>query len=149
MTTNNQIDISNQVISMDKEYVTREGKKVRILCTDNYANPMYPVVAIIADGDIYSFAKNGKYIVIDEVNDLDLIDIETYNKSQFKEGDTLIVCVYKDMMKYMRVFSHFDGDGDCCCFDDGKQSGDVTIWKHYRKATEEEIAITFQSFSSL
>ena len=53
------------------------------------------------------------------------------------------------MMKHMSVFSHFDGDGNCCCFDDGKQSGDVTIWKHYRKATEEEIAITFQSFSSL
>ena len=148
MTDNNQIDISNQVISMDKEYVTRDGRKVRILCTDNYKNTEYPVVAIMPNGDVLLFAKNGKYNGI-STSSLDLICTETHNKSQFKEGDILIVCVSKDMMKYTRVFSHFDGDGNCCCFDDGKQSGDVTIWKHYRKATEEEIAITFQSFSSL
>ena len=146
MTTNNQIDISNQVISMYKEYVTREGKKVRILCTDNYANPMYPVVAIIADGDIYSFAQNGKYIEIDGVNDLDLIDIETYNKSQFNQGDILIVGVYGIIINYMRVFSHFDGYGHCCCFDSGMQSGNVVAWDYYRKATEIEIATALQSF---
>ena len=148
MTDNNQIDISNQVISIHKEYVTREGKKVRILCTDNYANPMYPVVAIIADGDVYSFAQNGKYIEIDGVNDLDLIDIETYNKSQFKEGDILIVGGYETKMNFMRVFSHFDEYGHCCCFDSGMQSGDVVAWDYYRKATEMEIATAFLAFDT-
>ena len=148
MTNSNQIDTSNQIISMDKEYVTRDGRKVRILCTDNYKNTEYPVVAIMPSGDVLLFAKNGEYNGI-STSSLDLIYTETHNKSQFKEGDILIVCASKDMMKHMRVFSHLDGDGNCCCFDDGKQSGDVTIWKHYRKATEEEIAITFQSFRSL
>ena len=145
MSTDNQININNQVISINNTYVNRKGEKVRILCTDNYTNPEYPVVAIVGDGDIGSFTKNGRYINTDEPCDSDLIDIETYKKSQFKEGDILIVGISKNTMKYMRVFSHFDDNGHCWCFDGGIQSG----WGHYRKATEEEIDITFQSFSPL
>ena len=80
MTDNNQIDISNQVISMDKEYVTRDGRKVRILCTDNYKNTEYPVVAIMPNGDVLLFTKNGEYSGI-STSSLDLIYTETYKKS--------------------------------------------------------------------
>ena len=146
MSINNQIDISNQVISMNNGYVTRKGEKVRILCTDNYANPEYPVVAIVGDGDISSFTENGRYINTCSPCDYDLIDIETYNKSQFNQGDILIVGVYGIITNYMRVFSHFDGHGYCCCFDSGMQSGDVVAWDYYRKATEIEIATALQSF---
>lgn len=145
MTDNNQIDISNQVISMDKEYVTRDGRKVKIIYADNYRNTGYPVVAIMPNGDVLLLTKNGKYNG-DITSRLDLIDIETYKKSQFKEGDILIVGGHETRMNYMRVFSHFDGDGNCCCFEDGRQSGDVTIWEHCRKATEIEIATALQSF---
>ena len=98
MSINNQINISNQVISMGKEYVTRKGEKVRVLCTDNYGNAAYPVVAITNGGDIYSFKENGSYLDVEEPSDYDLIDIWTYKKSQFKEGDILIVGVFKDTM---------------------------------------------------
>lgn len=145
MSTSNQIDISNQVISMNNAYVTRKGEKVRILCTDNYANPEYPVVAIVDDGGISSFTENGQYITSTPC-DSDLIDIGTYNKSQFKEGDILIVGVFETNMNYMRVFSHFDEYGYCCCFDSGMQSGDVVAWDYYRKASEEEIATAFLDF---
>ena len=145
--TDNQIDISNQVISMDKEYVTRKGDVVRILCTDNYSNPEYPVVAIVADGEIRSFAKNGKYVNCTEPNNYDLIDIWTYEKSQFKEGDILIVGVYEDQMHFMRVFSHFDDDGYCYCFLDGMRSGMLSTWEYCRKATEEEIAKALLAFT--
>lgn len=147
MSINSQIDISNQAISMNNAYVTRKGEKVRILCTDNYANPEYPVVAIVGGGDIGSFTENGRYIDTGRPCDSDLVDIETYNKSQFKEGDILIVGGFKDTMKNMRVFSHFD-DEHCCCFDSGMQSGPVVVWDHYRKATEEEIARAFLAFHS-
>ena len=146
MTDNNQIDISNQVISMDKEYVTRKGEEVRILCTDNYANPEYPVVAIIGGGDIGSFTENGRYIDAGSHCDFDLIDIWTYKNSQFKQGDILIVGVYGIITNCMRVFSHFDEYGYCCCFDSGMQSGDVVAWNDYRKATEIEIATAFLAF---
>ena len=39
MTTNNQIDTSNQIISTDNEYVTRDGRKVRILCIEHKKQP--------------------------------------------------------------------------------------------------------------
>ena len=148
MSINNQIDISNQIISMDNVYVTRKGGKVRILCTDNYANPEYPVVAIVGDGDIGSFTENGRYIDTGRPCDSDLIDIGTYKNSQLKQCDILIVGVFKDTMTHMRVFSHFDDDWNCCCFDSGMQSGDVVVWDHYRKATEEEIARAFLAFHS-
>ena len=146
MSINNQIDISNQVISMNSGYVTRKGEKVRILCTDNYDNPEYPVVAIIG-GDICSFTKNGWYIEAGSHCDFDLIDIETYKNPQFKQGDILIVGVYGIITNYMRVFSHFDEYGHCCCFDRGMQSGDVVACDYYRKATEMEIATALQSFN--
>ena len=146
MTTSNQIDITNQVITMDGKYVTRDGRKVRILCTDNDSNSEYPVVAIIGDGDISSFTKNGKYFEYEALCYSDLIDIDTYKKSQFKQGDILIVGVFKDNMKCMRVFSHFDEYGNCYCFDSGMQSGDAVVWDYYRKATEIEIATAFLAF---
>ena len=144
----NQIDISNQIISMNNGYVTRKGEKVRILCTDNYTNPEFPVVAIVGDGDIGSFTKNGLYIDTGSPCDSDLIDIWTYKNSQLKQGDILIVGVFEYTLNHMRVFSHFDVYGHCCCFDSGMQSGDVIIWDHYRKATEEEIARAFLAFHS-
>ena len=146
MNINNQINISNQVISMGKEYVTRKGEKVRVLCTDNYGDAAYPVVAITNGGDIYSFKENGSYLDVEEPSDYDLIDIWTYKKSQFKEGDIIIVGVFKDTMDYMRVFSHFDEYGHYCCFNSGMQSGDVIGWDFYRKATEIEIATAFLAF---
>ena len=142
------MSINNQVISMNNEYVTRKGEKVRILCTDNYANHEFPVVAIVGDGDIGSFTKNGRYIDTGSPCNFDLIDIETYKNSQLKQGDILIVGVFKDTMYHMRVFSHFDDDWNCCCFDSGMQSGDVIICDHYRKATEEEIARACLAFHS-
>lgn len=146
MTTSNQIGITNQVITMNEEYVTRDGRKVRILCTDNHSDPEYPVVAIVGDGNISSFTKNGCYIDTYSPCNSDLIDIGTYNKSQLKEGDILIVGVFKDTMENMRVFSHFDEYGHCCCFDSGMQSGDAVAWDYYRKATEEEIATALRTF---
>ena len=149
MSINNQIDISNQIISMNNGYVTRKGEKVRVLCTDNYTNPEFPVVAIVGDGDIGSFTKNGLYIDTCSPCDSDLIDIETYKNSQLKQGDIIVVGVFKDTLNHMRVFSHFDEYGCCCyCFDSGMQSGDVIGWDHYRKATEEEIARAFLAFHS-
>ena len=149
MSINNQIDISNQIISMNNVYVTRKGEKVRILCTDNYTNPEYPVVAIVGDGDISSFTENGRHIDTYSPCDSDLIDIETYKNSQFKQGDILIVGIYETNMRYkryMRVFSHFNEYGQCCCFDNGMQSGDGVAWDSYRKATEIEIATAFFGF---
>lgn len=65
---------------------TREGKSVRILCTDRIED-YYPLVALIKYDDaepIYSFSQNGERIIEEETN-LDLFLV----KQKFEDGDII------------------------------------------------------------
>ncbi len=46
------------MISMDKTYKTRNGKPVRLLCTD--AGGSYPVIGLV-NGEVYTWASDGSY----------------------------------------------------------------------------------------
>lgn len=65
--------------------VTRDGRKVRILCTD-MKDPVYPVVAIVADTGGYekvlTYTPEGMYIAIGD-------DREAYNNLYFEEAATV------------------------------------------------------------
>ena len=68
------------------EVETREGKSVRILCTDRIED-YYPLVALIKYDDaepIYSFSQNGERIIEEETN-LDLFLV----KQKFEDGDII------------------------------------------------------------
>ena len=58
----------------DREVVTRDGRKVRIVCTD--CKVAQPIIAIVNEGRphmiITSFWKNGRHISNSTKNDLDL-----------------------------------------------------------------------------
>lgn len=49
-------------ISMDKKYQTRDGHDVRLICIDETVEPTYPVIGIIANKDRpFSWTKDGLY----------------------------------------------------------------------------------------
>lgn len=63
------------LISMDKRYKTRDGRDVRVLCTDNLGvcAGSYPVVAIV-EGAVSMFTAKGGFHVENVEHDLDLIE---------------------------------------------------------------------------
>lgn len=61
------------LISMDKQYKTRSGSEVRILCIDSGCE-QYPVVAIV-DSDALKFTAEGNYWFDGDISDHDLIEV--------------------------------------------------------------------------
>ncbi len=60
---------------------TRNGRKVRILETSRkHKRNIYPIVAIVErdedDEDVICYTKNGRYLMEDDVNELDLVIVE-------------------------------------------------------------------------
>jgi len=61
-------------ITMDREYVTRDGKAVRLLCVDKSGDP-WPVVALVAEDDrdrLVAYLADGRYSRVC-ASDIDLI----------------------------------------------------------------------------
>jgi hypothetical protein len=53
--------MSDELIRMDKEYVTRDGRAVRVLCVDR-KDDGYPVVALVGDEQrMAAFTAHGLY----------------------------------------------------------------------------------------
>ena len=61
------------LISMDKQYKTRSGSEVRILCIDSGCEE-YPVVAVV-NKDALKFTAEGKYWSDGDTSDHDLIEV--------------------------------------------------------------------------
>ena len=61
-----QFDLKEYLANPSRKVVTRDGRNVRIICTD-MKSTTYPVVALIEDGSgceqIFTFSKNGEYAV--------------------------------------------------------------------------------------
>lgn len=64
-----QFNLQEYLANPSRQVVTRDGRKVRIICTD-FDNPNYPVIGEI-NGSIWpkSFSENGKLITGDENSD--------------------------------------------------------------------------------
>ena len=130
----NQIDISNQVISMDKEYVTRDGRKVEILTVsrDNTFN----VVSLIEGCIIEEHLANGKNYNNECRSRADLVEI-TKIEEVLKQHDLVMVSDVYDK-GLLRFFSHYEG-GKALAFNSGVCEGFTTPWNYCRKATPQEI----------
>jgi len=78
------------VISLDKEYMTRDGRKVRLLCVDG-PDSLYPVVGFVeCSSDTYEWCSDGKFRRHIDVDRRDLIE----SKPRLKK--TLWLHHYKD-----------------------------------------------------
>ena len=64
-----QFNLEEYLKNPERKVVTRDGRKVRIICTD-FDNPNYPVICEIK-GSIWpkSFSQNGELITGDENSD--------------------------------------------------------------------------------
>ena len=139
----NKIDISNQVISMDKEYVTRDGRKVEILTVsrDNKFN----VVSLIEGCVIEVHLANGKNYDNDHRSCADLVEI-TKIEEGLKQHDLVMVSNVYDR-GYLRFFSHYE-DGKAFTFNNGACEGFTNYWNYCRKATPQEIIANKRDLSN-
>ena len=126
----NQKDISNQVISMDKEYVTRDGRKVEILTVSR--NNKFNVVSLIEGCIVGVHLANGKNYYDESRSCDDLVEI-TKIEEGLKRHDLVMVSDGYDKW-FLRFFSHYE-DGKAFAFNNGVCEG----FTYCRKATPQEI----------
>ena len=129
-----QKDISNQVISMDKEYMTRDGRKVEILTISR--NHQFNVVSLIEGCIVETHVANGKNYDCENVSWADLVEV-TKIEEGLKEHDLVMVSLNgKDWN--LRFFSHYTTGGSFA-FNNGHYEGCAAHWEYCRKATPQEI----------
>lgn len=64
----------DNLITMDKQYKTRDGRAVRVLCVDNFQEDSdFPVLAIV-DGCVFSFTNTGGFYSHKE-DEFDLVEV--------------------------------------------------------------------------
>lgn len=130
------------MIDINKQYKTRSGLPVRILCTNRKADTFTVVGLIYKDNQEITSAwtPKGNHWASELETGLDLIEVNPYE--DFKVNDVCIVGFCKNGSKLFRHFSK-EINGLPYCFEDGKTSyttEEHTVWKYCRKATPEEIA---------
>lgn len=107
-------------ISMDKQYRTRDGREVRVLCVDR-SHQNYPVVALIGDdGAIESFTAEGSHQA-HSVGDSEF-DLIEYNPAQYLKLDQPIWVRNSPTGHWVpRHFAEAQGQS-VKCWDDGGTS---------------------------
>lgn len=129
----NQKDISNQVISMGKEYKTRDGSKVEILTTsrDHEFN-----VVVLMGGTVMYYLPNGKInnSSVKHFNDL----VEVTNIEEGLNTYDLVMVSDNGRDWHLRFFRGYE-DCKANAFINGRFEGFETSWEYCRKATPQEI----------
>lgn len=118
----------NKVIGINKIYLTRDGRKARIICTDRDSKD-YPVVALIKGlfrEDAVYYTTEGKYLTPTKVvSDFDLVS--EYSKWDDVAVDTpIIVWNEENSIRHRRYFSHYE-NGVIHTFPKGTTSWSNTI----------------------
>lgn len=96
-------------ISLDKTYCTKDGRAVRILCTD--AKGDYPVVGLLRlrDGtdDTNKWTTEGSFYRWDNPSNLDLVEVSPY--AEFKVDDPVLARNFESSEWYPAYFAGTDG----------------------------------------
>ena len=118
-----QFSLEEYLANPSRKVVTRDGRRVRVICTD-MKSTTYPVVALIENGSGYeqliTFSKNGEYAV-NESSRSDLffapekheeqITVERFNPNTLKPYDKVLVRDCNSGNWVCNLFSHI-GDKD-------------------------------------
>lgn len=104
-----------EYLKTNRKVVTRDGKSVRIVCTDMIGTS-YPVLAVCRVNPThdcyYSYTLNGKHNNID--SRLDLFFASEKQECPFKKGDRVLVRDYDTESWRPRIFSSYDSyDKEC------------------------------------
>lgn len=110
------------MISMDKQYRTRLGHHVRVLCVDR-VNDSYPVVALITmfngEEDTEIFTENGSMYDDGSPNDMDLVEYDA--RSELINDQLILVRDYDQDAWVLRHFA-FIKNGKLHCWAKGQSS---------------------------
>jgi hypothetical protein len=96
--------MSTELITMDRQYQTRDGRPVRILCVNRDDN-LQPVVGLIDGSDLCTWTKEGKYYHDGTADEDDLVPVPK------KCNVTLYINVYKRFNGSL-VFYPYDTNED-------------------------------------
>ena len=120
-----QFSLEKYLANPSRKVVTRDGRKVRIVCTDRNINN-FPIVALIqlyndSDEEVFTYTKDGKRRV-DESTRLDLFFAPEKDKEQRFNPKTLqpfdkVLTRCDDSEKWgIDLFGYFDNlyKGVCC-----------------------------------
>ena len=131
-------------LEIGKTYVTRDGRKVRIVCTDRESK-MFPVVGLVktdaAEMPVL-YTTDGKMTVSGRENDYDII--KEYSPWDDVEVDTPVI-VWDDCYEHIkrkRYFAKYE-DGTVYAFSSGSDSWSadneesLTAWDNARLATKD------------
>ena len=133
---------NSKLVSMDKRYKTRDGRSVRIICTDMKGGE-HCVVALVQEGeceDIGRYTAEGLFWSSNEESRHDLIEVSPYE--DWKVDDLIVV---KNNNSDSWEYRHFAGtvNGVPCAWDSGRTSytsgGYYTLWDEARKPPAEEL----------
>lgn len=115
-------------ISMDKQYRTRDGREVRVLCVDR--NNQHPVVALINNVGISSYTETGEYYA----GGTSVHDLVEYNPAQdLKLDQPIWVRNWSTAGWVPRHFASVDNRGKVMCWVDGRTS--FTATEKYSKSS--------------
>ena len=89
-----QANQTKQPIEMHKKYKTRDGRPVRIICTDRIVNNLtHPVLALVkslgGEECIAQYTESGSYSMNNAESSLDLIEVQPWD--DFKVDDPVLV----------------------------------------------------------
>ena len=110
-----QFSLEKYLANPSRKVVTRDGRRVRIICTD-MKSTTYPVVALIENGSGYeqliTFSKNGEYAV-NESSRSDLffapekhegwVNVYEEGTNRYLDG---CICVTKEEAKRIRGYGY-------------------------------------------
>ena len=123
-----------KLISMDKQYKTRDGRSVRILCVDR-EDSSFPVVALVADendDDLAIYTADGSFFRDGTQHRLDLIEVSQWD---FPIDTPVLVRDADDQEWSCRHFAGVDDEGVPLAYVNGTTSwtanhkNDTVRWK--------------------
>lgn len=124
-----QFNLEEYLENPNQKIVTRDGRSVRIICT-NRKSENCPIVTLIQDSpddfeDVYYYTIDGKGVIRGHES-MDLFFAPEKQECPFKKGDRVLVRDYDNESWRPRIFSSYDSyDKECkykyeCDGDDDK-----------------------------
>ena len=131
-------------IKMGKQYRTRDGVKVRILCVDA-DNEKYPIAGLLGSGEhsyVELFTTEGlKYVGLTCA--IDLVEVTPWD--DFVIDEPVMVRMFGMVTWNRRYFAGVLSSERLTCFVDGNTEWTadkaVHIWDECRRPTEEELEV--------
>jgi len=131
-------------IEVGKIYLTRDGRKARVICIDRKNNER-PVITLVDDFDkelIYTYTSTGKYYDEEEESEYDLVEEYSIWKDIKVDTPVYVKHLPKDTWK-KRYFAKYENSTIYAWFDGttswtANSSVSYTEWKYAKLAREHD-----------